>query len=197
MENKDRQWERYLHENEHVVWSGRPEGVKLIDGSSRMEILIQWLIGGLWILLTFVCYVPYALKVGIAGAQLVVVMLVFNCIPLLLFCNPLRICRSLNTSVVFAITNHRVLMKDKENIVSMVVKPDTKVVIRREDVQVGSVCLGSAADKSSYRERSITLHGISHDNVTTGMILFRVKNPEIVADFLPYSEERKDRPVAI
>ena len=178
-------WKKLLLEGK-VIWTGKPEGVTLLGTAGKTGTLVLWLIAAVWIGASLLWYLPYAVgTLGMGGAQLALVLVIFNCVPLLMIMMPVSDCKSLQKETEYAITNRRVLTRSKERRMSMVLKPDTAVEVRERADGTGCVLLGEAAGKPDGRLRSLSIQGVEKQQETTGMVLYHVANPKDAVRSLP------------
>ena len=190
MSDSNEKWNKHLLEGEKLLWTGRPSEVKLLDTSNKGMTFLLWAVGAIWIILSFVLYIPRAAAIGNTGVQLVIVMLVMDCIPLLMIMMPISDAKNLSSYTEYAVTSQRILMQNKDKMITMPAGPGTAVEVRRRGNGTGHVLLGDAVGKPDKRLRSIALQGLDQDRMYTGMVLYHIADPEKAAACLPGHQRR-------
>lgn len=179
METTNEVWKDSLIAGEKMLWSGKPQNVKLTDPCAKTSLYITWVIAGIWVILAFALYLPYAITIGITGLQLVVVLIVFCCIPILLFAMPLRDVRTLKNDTFYAVTDHRIMAVNKERRMIMLRQPSLSVKkVPSGDAGTSCVLFGTAAEKTARSWRNMAVMGDDNEAKIIGMMFYQITDDD-------------------
>lgn len=154
-------WEAKLKPGEELIWTGRPQELKMIDPANPAATWIAFGFAVIWAAVTLAMFGP-----KISGVFALVIMELPAIIGILI---PFMDIRSIRNTT-YAITNSRVIVKSGNDDTSMNYDHNTKVEKRANQ----TVCVGAATDIKPSRERHYLLfHGIQdNDKNCLGLVLY-------------------------
>ena len=181
---KEMNWNDVLSEGEELVWTGKSEKVKLLDGSTRGMTYLLWGIAAVWLLCSLVFFIPKSLAAGDNIVHMIIMLILIDCIPILMLTMPFSDCKWLNQFTEYAVTNRRVLVQGKEKLMSLKLTGSLRTELRKRDGGYGHILLGTAVDKPDARLRSLAIRGLDVKHVVDGLVLYHISEPERVMKLL-------------
>ena len=172
-----------LNENETLKWTGSPENIKLTDSANKTKVMIYFGIALVWVILSIVLYIPFALKTGNTGIQLVIVLVIMDCIPILLVTSPIREMLGLRKSRYY-ITDKRVIVQGTDRVMSMVLNDGLRVRTEKSEGGLGHVLIGTAGDKKPSAYRVTAVYGDLDEKTVTGLAFYNIREAEKAASLI-------------
>ena len=178
-----------LNDNETVLWSGKPFGVKLLEAPFGSPIIVRWIIClviavvALWYGLI---YVPGNDSVSTNGTAIMLVILV---IVIFFAIRPLMDISRLNGKCFYFITDRRALVLVKGN--SETVKERSLADLSEITMDTisegrGNIYIGTKAKNSEKRARfSVLVPPQIDENEEKPLVFYSVANPDEVIGCFP------------
>ena len=166
-------WEAKLKPGEKLLWTGRPQELKMIDPANSMATYIAFGFAVVWAAVTLAIFAS-----RISGAFALVIMELPAIIGVLI---PFMDIRSIRNTE-YAITDRRVIVKSGNDDTSMEYDSSTKVEKRANQ----TVCVGAATEIKPSRERHFLLfHGIQDDEKKVlGLVLYTTSDADRAVEIL-------------
>ena len=98
-----------LQSGEHILWSGTPSNIKLLEAPYTFGIIARWVIA---VVLFGFCawYMASFSALGVDGTQATVFSIVIALVGVYLIWDPIRVVARLKTKTLYCITNQRVIV---------------------------------------------------------------------------------------
>ena len=173
-------WSNVMLDGEKVVWSGQPKNVKLLNTSRKGMIMTMWLIAAIWIVASLAILVPKSLAIGDNWVHILVMLVILDCVPVLMVAMPFSDVKWLGQDTQYAVTNHRIIIQGREKMMSMAIRPDLKLEMKKREGDTGHIVIGTACGKSDTRMRPIAIQGMDTNHVVDGLVLYNVPQVENV-----------------
>ena len=184
MKTENEIWDKQLAEGEVLLWSGKPEGVRILNTSRIGITLLLWCAAAAAFVFSLMVILPKSIEAGDKGVHLVMIMVLMECVPLLMFMLPIMDCRILQGSTWYAVTNHRVMMKNRERTWSMLRNPSFRTEYRRRKDGRGHVLIGECTGKADSRLRALAIQPPETNRSVNGLVFYHIDQAEQVVKIL-------------
>ena len=179
-----------LGEDEVVLWSGRPAGMKLLDPPYGSPIIIRWVV-----CLIIVCFGAWYRFIFYPSAQSSsvnanVVLVVIVVIAALIALMPLKDMFALKKRCFYFITDRRALLLFTGTSSFLKEKKYSDVSGVTHDLHAadrGNVYVGERLKNSSQKARATALTRPHDDDADKPLVFYSVMNPKEVSGFFPDS----------
>ncbi|MBS6366536.1 MAG: hypothetical protein KH420_04240 [Clostridiales bacterium] len=183
----DEKLKSVLLKGETVKWTGRPEKSKLLEKPFGTRLYITWAIAAVVLIVSCVLLVPIAVNSDVYTVETIALIIAINFAPVMLSFQPIYDKSRLENSTLYAITDCRVLVLSKENVISLPIDEHIQIAVENRANGTGNVCFNDAIGKSIARSRTNSILGIKDmDGAKSviGLVFYNVKNPDAVGGYL-------------
>jgi len=181
-----------LNDNEVILWTGKPAGIKLLDMPYGTSVIIRWIIGlvfvvfGLWYQFVFI---PSAKNPGMSGTVFMLVCFVIAAVIALM---PLMEINKLKNKCAYYITNQRALVyikasSEKRNIKEKKYEDVSEISSDIIADSRGNIYVGAKLKNSHSKARGYVLSppGTDEEGKERPLIFHSVVDPEKVIAIFP------------
>lgn len=167
MSESVKNWESSLKEGEKLLWTGRPTCTSVVDPANKPVVYGCFLIGIIWIILSFIIYLP--MHTGVIS------FIIIDIVPLFMILLPILNARSVEKTY-YAITDKRIIIDLAGQEYSMDIDENTE--IKRNDN--GTILVGAAIKAKPSKERHLLLfRGVTDmDKNVLGVVLYTTDDPD-------------------
>ena len=159
-----------LMNGETVKWTGRPEASKLLEKPFGTRLYITWAIAAVVLIVSCVLLMPTVVTSDIYRVECIALLIAVNFAPVMLSFQPIFDLKRLENKTLYAITDQRVLVISKEDVMSLVINDNTKIAV-----------------KNIAKSRVYSILGVKDiDGAKSvlGLVFYNVKNPDAVGGYL-------------
>lgn len=142
-------------DGEKIIWTGRPQKVKLLEKPFQNSIFARWAVGAA-ILIFSVWYSSYAVEMAIEGDRVRNFVIILIAIAAVIALGPLWTVRKLQSKCIYCITNQRAIIFFAVNPIKMKFRMLEDVSsVSYEDLPngCGTVYIGEKTDKARKMSR--------------------------------------------
>ena len=167
-----------LENGEKILWEGKPEPFKLLEGTDKKSILTKWILLGAVYILAVGGYLANALARGDSFTSTIMLALVLTGFAGLLIIAPISDRKVLVVSTKYAITDRRVIVVNKDGNKSMPLNKQTRCKVTHLENHTDVICFGEACNTKVNNIRSIAVRGVSEgkEKAITGLVLYSISD---------------------
>lgn len=167
MSETAKNWESSLKEGERLKWQGRPTMTGIIDPSNKYIIYAEFGIGIIWMLCSFIFYLP-------KRADLIS-MIIINLVPVFLILMPILNAKSIRNTY-YAITDKRVIISLDNQEYSLDYDENTEIKRKPN----GTILVGATVNAKTSKERHLLLfRGVMDtDKNVLGVVIYTPDDPD-------------------
>lgn len=174
-----------LMKGETLKWSGCPEQSKLTEAPFNTRLYITWGVAVVVLIVTCALLLPIAVASDVHRVETTVLFLVLNFAPIMLSVQPITDKRRLEKATLYAVTDRRVIVISKDEVMNLPLDETTKFAIENRHDGNGNICINDAIGKKIAKSRTFSVLGVrDSDKNVTGLVFYNVKNPDAVCNFL-------------
>lgn len=174
-----------LMKGETLKWTGRPEASKTTEAPFNTRLYITWGITAIVLVVTCALLLPIAITSEVHRVETTALFLILNFAPIILSIQPLTDKRRLEKATLYAVTDRRVIVISKDDVMNLPLDETTKFAIENRHDGNGNVCINEAIGKKISKSRTFSILGVRDgDKNVTGLVFYNVKNPDAVCNFL-------------
>ena len=176
-----------LMNGETVKWTGRPEASKLLEKPFGTRLYITWAIAAVVLIVSCVLLMPTVVTSDIYRVECIALLIAVNFALVMLSFQPIFDLKRLENKTLYAITDQRVLVISKEDVMSLVINDNTKIAVENRANGTGNVCFNDAIGKNIAKSRVYSILGVKDiDGAKSvlGLVFYNVKNPDAVGGYL-------------
>ncbi len=170
-----------LWDGEDLLWSGRPKPFRLLDKTVQFSILTTWIISALVVLVAAVMLIPPLVSSSRPLSDMVILSVIVLFLPAILSVRPLMDKRCLEERTIYAITNFRILVIVKDEVMYLPIGKGMKVAVDYQDDGCGSLRFGELVGKPAQKSRAHAVLGLRADDCKTdmrGLLFYHVDQPD-------------------
>lgn len=167
-----------LKDGEQVLWEGKPEPFKLLEGVYKKSILTLWGILGAVYVLAVVGYLSTAIKRGDPFASIMMLVVVITVFIVFILTVPISDRKTLITSTRYILTDRRAIIINKAGVKSMPVNKETPCKVAHLDNNTDVLYFGDACEIKADKSRKAAVAGItaSGSKDITGLAFYGIKD---------------------
>lgn len=170
-----------LWAGEALRWSGRPKPFRLMDKNFQSSILITWVISALIMLAAAVLLILPLATGSRALSDLVILSVMILFLPVILSARPLMDKHCLEEQTIYAITNYRIIVIVKDDVMSLPIGKGMKVAVDDQEDGCGTIRFGELVGKPARKSRAHAVLGLRSDDSKTsiiGLLFYHVDRPD-------------------
>ena len=177
-----------LQNGEHILWSGTPSNVKLLEAPYTVGIVIRWVVAAA--LFAFcIWYLTFFPTVGVSSTQAVVISVIIALIGVYLVVDPIHVVAKLKTQTFYCITNQRVIACYKARPMKMkfrTLDELDEISVELLSTGCGNLYFGRKTKRSAKMARvQFAMSELQEHDEKMPLVFYSVKDPEAVYNTLP------------
>lgn len=177
----DNRLQEALWDGEDLRWSGRPKPFQLMDKTFHSSILFTWVISALIVLVAAVLLIPPLADGSRSLSDILILSVIILFLPVILSVRPVMDKRCLEEQTIYAITNFRILVIVKDEVMYLPIGKGMKVAVDYQDDGCGTLRFGELVGKPAQKSRTHAILGLHSDDGKTnmlGLLFYHVDQPD-------------------